>query len=310
MEVAQSLLDIIGNTPLLRLQKFSAKYGANIFGKCEFMNPNSSVKDRIALNMVMKALEEKKITLNTTLIEPTSGNTGIGLASVCASLGIKLILTMPSSMSIERRKLMTMLGAQLELTAPEKGMTGAVQRALELSEEIADSYILQQFENPNNPQIHRQTTAKEIVDALKGDIDVFVAGVGTGGTLTGVGRVLREHNPSVKIFALEPALSPVLSGGKAGAHKIQGIGPGFVPKNLDTSLYDGVLEVQTQDAYEFVSMAAKQEGILIGISSGANLWAATQLAQKFPGKNIVTMLCDTAERYLSTELFDTPHHHF
>ncbi|PAF49573.1 cysteine synthase A [Helicobacter sp. 12S02232-10] len=304
MEVAQSVLDIIGNTPLLKLQRISAKYGANIFGKCEFMNPNSSVKDRIALNMIKKALDEKKITLNTTLIEPTSGNTGIGLASVCASLGIKLILTMPSSMSIERRKLMQALGAQLELTAPEKGMNGAVKRAFELSDEIEDSFILQQFENPDNPEAHRQTTAKEIIEALDGEIDVFVAGIGTGGTFTGVGEVLRERNPDVKLFVLEPSLSPVLSGGNAGPHKIQGIGAGFIPKNLNTNLYDGIMQVETQDAYRFVLEAAKSEGILVGISSGANLWAATQLAKKFPGKNIVTMLCDTAERYLSTELFE------
>ncbi|PAF44736.1 cysteine synthase A [Helicobacter sp. 11S02596-1] len=303
MKTARSVLDMIGNTPLLELRKISAKYGANIFGKCEFINPNSSVKDRIAWYMIKNALEEKRISLSTVLIEPTSGNTGIGMASVCASLGIKLVLTMPASMSVERRKLMAMLGAHIELTDPAKGMSGAAQRAFELADEIEDSFILQQFQNPDNLKAHRETTAKEIIEALDGEIDVFVAGVGTGGTLTGVGEVLKERNPNAKLFALEPTLSPVLSGGKPGAHKIQGIGAGFVPKILNTSLYEEVLQVETQDAYAFVSEAAKSEGILIGISSGANLWAATQLAKRFPGKNIVTMLCDTAERYLSTELF-------
>ncbi|PAF52353.1 cysteine synthase A [Helicobacter sp. 13S00477-4] len=304
MKIAQSVLDIIGNTPLLRLQKFSAQYGANIFGKCEFMNPSGSVKDRIALGMIRQALSEKRISINSVLIEPTSGNTGIGLAAVCASLGIKLILTMPASMSIERRKLMKMFGAQLELTPPEKGMSGAVQKAIELSREIPDSFILQQFDNPSNADAHKKTTAKEIIDALEGEIDVFVTGVGTGGTITGVGEVLKEKNPEVKIFAVEPALSPVLSGGRAAPHKIQGIGAGFVPKVLDTNLYDEVLQVETQDAYLFASNLAKLEGILVGISSGANLWAAAELSKRFPGKNIVTILCDTGERYLSTEFFD------
>ncbi|PAF42907.1 cysteine synthase A [Helicobacter sp. 11S03491-1] len=304
MKVVQSVIDMIGNTPLLRLQKLSARYGANIFGKCEFMNPNGSVKDRIALNMILKALEDGRITKDTILIEATSGNTGIGLASICASLGIKLIITMPSSMSVERRKLLMMFGACLELTSPEKGMSGAVQRALELAEEIEDTYVLQQFDNPDNPDIHRRTTAKEIIEALDGEIDVFVAGIGTGGTLMGVGEVLKKRNPEVKLYAVEPVASPVLSGGKPGPHKIQGIGAGFIPKVLDTKIYDGVLQVETQDAYNFTCDVARTEGILVGISSGANLWAATELAKQFPSKNIVTMLCDTGERYLSTELFD------
>lgn len=304
MKVVKSAAELIGNTPLLKLQKLSARHGANIFGKCEFMNPGGSVKDRIALNMVSKALQSGKITKDTVLIEPTSGNTGIGLAVICASLGIKLILTMPSSMSRERQKLLTIYGATLELTAPEKGMNGAVQRALEISAEIENSFILQQFENPDNPEIHRKTTATEIIKALDGEIDVFVAAVGTGGTIMGIGEVLRKTNPNVKIFAIEPTLSPVLSGGNPGAHKIQGIGAGFIPKVLDTTIYDRVLQVKTEDAYEYAREVAKEEGILIGISSGANLWGAAQLAREFAGKNIVTILCDTGERYLSTELFD------
>lgn len=304
MKVVKSAAELIGNTPLLKLQKLSAKHGANIFGKCEFMNPGGSVKDRIALNMVSKALQIGKITKDTVLIEPTSGNTGIGLAMICASLGIKLILTMPSSMSRERQKLLTIYGATLELTAPEKGMSGAVQRALEISAEIENSFILQQFENPDNPEIHSKTTATEIIKALDGEIDVFISAVGTGGTIMGIGEVLRKTNPNVKIFAIEPTLSPVLSGGSPGAHKIQGIGAGFIPKVLDTTIYDGVLQVKTEEAYEYAREVAKEEGILVGISSGANLWGAAQLASEFAGKNIVTILCDTGERYLSTELFD------
>lgn len=306
MKVVKSVAELIGNTPLLKLQKISGRCGANIFGKCEFMNPGGSVKDRIALNMILKALQDGRITKDTVLIESTSGNTGIGLAMVCASLDMKLILTMPSSMSIERRKLLAIYGATLELTPPEKGMSGAVQRALELSIEIENSFVLEQFENLDNPEVHRKTTAVEIVEALDGEVDVLVAGIGTGGTIMGVGEVLRKNNPNTKIFAIEPALSPVLSGGSSGIHRIQGIGAGFVPKVLDTHIYDGILQVQTEDAYAFAREIARDEGILVGISSGANLWGAAQLANEFAGKNIVTILCDTGERYLSTELFESP----
>lgn len=303
MKISESVRELVGNTPLLNLKKLSSKYGANIFGKCEFMNPNSSVKDRIALNMIEVALKEGKINKETILIEPTSGNTGIGLASICASYGIKLILTMPSSMSIERRKLLLMLGAKIELTPSEKGMNGAVDRANELLKEIPNSYILQQFENIHNPEAHAKTTALEILDSLK-IVDAFIAGIGTGGTITGVGKVLKEHNPNIKIFALEPKSSPVLSGGKPGSHKIQGIGAGFIPKVLDTKIYDEIIQVGNEEAISFARNIAREEGILIGISSGANLCGASIIAKEFQGKNIVTILCDTAERYLSTDLFN------
>ncbi|WP_394994156.1 cysteine synthase A [uncultured Helicobacter sp.] len=304
MKVIQSISETIGNTPLLFIKSLSKECGANIYGKCEFFNPSGSVKDRIALNMIESALKEGKINAQTTIIEPTSGNTGIGLAAVCAAKGIKLILTMPESMSIERRKLLSAFGAKLELTPATQGMKGAVNRALELQEQIPNSLVLQQFQNPANPEIHRQTTALEIWEAMEGKIDVFVSAVGTGGSLSGVGAVLRERNPNVKIIAVEPINSPVLSGGAPGPHKIQGIGAGFIPETLDMSLIDEVLQVDAQWAAEQSRKIAKNEGVLVGISSGANLWAAQEMAKKYPGKNIVTILCDTGERYLSTDLFE------
>ncbi len=304
MKVAQNVQELIGKTPLVRLNFASKESGANVIGKCEFMNPSGSVKDRIALGMINAAIGAGKITPETIVIEPTSGNTGIGLASVCAAKGIKLILTMPSSMSIERRKLLAALGAQIELTPAEKGMKGAVERALELAQETKNSFVPQQFENPANPEYHRVTTAVEIWEDLDGKVDVLVAGVGTGGTITGVGEVLKAKNPNLKIYAVEPIDSPVLSGGKPGPHKIQGIGAGFVPKALNTALYDEVIQVKVSDAYEMSRRLGKEEGILVGISAGANIWASREIGKKYPGKTVVTILCDTGERYLSTELFD------
>ncbi len=303
MKVIHSITEAIGNTPLLKLRALSNETKANIYAKCEFFNPNGSVKDRIALGMVEEALQSGAINQNTTIIEPTSGNTGIGLACVCATKGIKLILTMPASMSIERRRLMAALGAKLELTPPELGMKGAVNRAIELQQEIKDSFILQQFENPANPKSHRKTTALEILEALEGKVDIFVSAVGTGGTLSGVGEVLKSKNPNVKIIAVEPINSAVISGEKPGPHKIQGIGAGFIPQTLKTELIDEILKVDVAWAIEESRKVALQEGILVGISSGANLWAAREIAKKNPNKNIVTILCDTGERYLSTDLY-------
>ncbi|TLD85499.1 cysteine synthase A [Helicobacter sp. MIT 05-5294] len=303
MKVIHSITEAIGNTPLLKLRALSNEAQANIYAKCEFFNPSGSVKDRIALGMIEEALKDGTIHQGTTLIEPTSGNTGIGLASICAAKGLKLILTMPASMSIERRRLMTALGAKLELTPPELGMKGAVNRALELQQEIKDSFILQQFENPANPKSHRETTALEILEALDGKVDVLVSAVGTGGTLSGVGEVLKSKNPNVKIIAVEPINSAVISGEKPGPHKIQGIGAGFIPKTLKTELIDEILKVDVEWAIEESRKVALQEGVLVGISSGANLWAAREIAKKYPNKNIVTILCDTGERYLSTDLY-------
>lgn len=303
MKVIHSITEAIGKTPLLKLQTLSKEANANIYAKCEFLNPSGSVKDRIALGMIEEALKNGTINQQTTIIEPTSGNTGIGLASICATKGIKLILTMPESMSIERRRLMAALGAKLVLTPKEQGMKGAVNRAAELHKEIENSFILQQFENSANPKSHRETTALEILDAL-GKVDVLVSAVGTGGTLSGVGEVLKEKNPKIKIIAVEPINSHVLSGGQPGPHKIQGIGAGFVPKILQTDLIDEILKVDVEWAIAESRKAALQEGILIGISSGANLWAAREIAKKYPNANIVTFLCDTGERYLSTDLYE------
>jgi len=300
--IAANVTELIGNTPLVRLNHVSNE--ATILGKCEFLNPTHSVKDRIALGMIQAGLNDGKITKDTQIIEPTSGNTGIGLAMVCASLGLKLTLTMPSSMSVERRKLLQALGAELVLTPPEFGMKGAVQKAEELGQITQNSFIPQQFANPANPAAHEATTAKEILEATGGNIDVFVAAVGTGGTLTGVGKVLREHNSDIILIAVEPDLSPVLSGGNPGPHKIQGIGAGFVPKVLDTSLYTKVIQASFEDAVATSRQLAQKEGLLVGISAGANVWASEQIAKEYPGKTIVTMLCDTGERYLSTTLYE------
>lgn len=303
MKIYQNITEIIGHTPLLQINNI--KTDANIFVKCEFMNPVHSIKDRIAFAMINDALQSGKITKETTIIEPTSGNTGVGLASVCAALGIKLIIAMPESMSIERRKVMQIFGAKLELTPKEKGMKGAVERANELQKEIPNSVILNQFSNPSNPAIHKSTTAREILDALdKTKIDIFAAGVGTGGSLSGIGEVLKaQNNPNIEIYAIEPKDSPVLSEGRAGAHKIQGIGAGFVPDNLNQKLYKEVICVDSDDAIASARELAQKEGLLVGISSGANFFVAKELAKKHRGKNILTILNDTGERYLSTDLF-------
>ncbi len=306
MKVAKNVEELIGKTPLLRLNKLSDEIGVEIYGKCEFMNPNGSVKDRIGANLINTAINEGKINNDTVIIEPTSGNTGIALASICAVKGLKLILTMPSSMSIERQKLLKAFGAEIVLTPAEKGMRGAVDAALELAGEFKNSFIPQQFENSANPDIHRRTTAVEILDDLDGKLDIFVAAVGTGGTITGTSEVLKQKLPDIKIAAVEPKDSAVLSGNAPAPHKIQGIGAGFVPKILNTGVYDEIFTVSNEDAFATARAIAKSEGILVGISAGANVFAAAQIAKRpeNKGKTIVTILCDTGERYLSTSLFE------
>ncbi|MCT7580926.1 cysteine synthase A [Aliarcobacter butzleri] len=306
MGYAKNITELIGNTPLVQLQKASNESGATVLGKCEFLNPTHSVKDRIGTNMINTALKEGLINKDTIVIEPTSGNTGIALASVCAALGIKLILTMPASMSIERRRLLQALGAKLVLTPPEKGMKGAIEKANELKEETPNSFIPQQFANKANPEIHRLTTAQEILKDTDGKIDIFIAAVGTGGTLTGTGEVLKAHNPNIKIIAVEPEASPVLSGGNPGPHKIQGIGAGFVPDILNTKIYDEIIQVSNDSAIETSRQLAQNEGLLVGISAGANAYVASQVAARpeNKGKTIVTILCDTGERYLSSGLYN------
>jgi cysteine synthase A len=303
--IANSIESLIGNTPLVKINSLSDATGTTILGKCEFMNPTSSVKDRIALNMVNKAIETGRVTKNSTIIEPTSGNTGIGLAAICASKGLKLVLTMPDSMSIERQKLLTYLGAELVLTPASEGMNGSIKKANALEKELDNAIVLQQFQNPDNPDIHRKTTAVEILNDTNSSVDIFVAAVGTGGTLTGTTEALKVQIPTLKSIAVEPATSAILSGGSAGSHKIQGIGAGFIPDILNTTIYDEVITVEDEDAYTMARRIAKEEGLLVGISSGANLYAAykTALKPENKGKVIVTILCDTAERYLSTELF-------
>ena len=304
--IANNIEELIGNTPLVKINTLSKETGTTILGKCEFMNPTSSVKDRIAYNMINEALKAGEIDESTTIIEPTSGNTGIGLAAICAARGMRLILTMPESMSMERRKILTHLGAELVLTPAADGMSGAITKADELGKELSNAKVLQQFNNPDNPEIHRKTTALEILKDTQGDLDIFVASVGTGGTLTGTGEVLKSHNDSLSVVAVEPATSAVLEGEKAGPHKIQGIGAGFVPDILNTELYNEVLAVTNEESFAMAQKIAREEGLLIGISAGANLHAAKLLALRpeNKGKTIVTILCDTAERYLSTELFD------
>ena len=303
---ANTITELIGNTPLVKLRGASETSQALVLGKCEFLNPTHSVKDRIGLNMIKTALENGQITKDSVIIEPTSGNTGIGLASVCASLGLKLILTMPSSMSIERRKLLAALGAELVLTEPTLGMRGAVEKAQELSQSIANSFVPQQFANVNNPAIHYATTAEEIWRDTNGKVDIFIAAVGTGGTITGTGKRLKELNPNIKIIAAEPDASPVLSGGKAGPHKIQGIGAGFVPAILDTQIYEEIITVSYDDAVATSRELAKKEGLLVGISAGANVHVAKNVASRpeNKGKTVVTILCDTGERYLSAGLYE------
>lgn len=301
MNVAKNISDLIGNTPIIQLNN----YNPSIYGKCEFMNPTSSVKDRIGMNMIKQALEDGTINKNSHIIEPTSGNTGIALASQCAALGIKLTLTMPESMSIERRKLMGVFGANIELTPAELGMRGAIEKAKMIEKSEKNAIILDQFTNPDNPSIHEKTTALEILRDMDSDVDVFVAAVGTGGTLTGTGKILKQMKPHIKIIAVEPQASAILSGKNAGPHKIQGIGAGFIPKTLDTEVYDEVVTVSNEDAMETARMLAKKEGLLVGISAGANVWASNYISSKpeYKDKKIVTILCDTGERYLSTELF-------
>ncbi len=304
--IADTIEDLIGNTPLVKIHSLSKSTGTTILGKCEFLNPTSSVKDRIAFNMINEAMKRGHITKESTIIEPTSGNTGIGLAAVCAARGLKLILTMPDSMSIERRKLLTYLGAELVLTPAANGMNGAIEKANAMEKKIDNAIVLQQFNNADNPDIHRKTTAREILDDTEGKIDIFVAAVGTGGTLTGTSEVLKAKIPSLEAIAVEPQNSSVLSGRAPGAHKIQGIGAGFIPGILNTEIYNEVISVSDEDAFAMAQKVAREEGLLVGISSGANLYAASVVAARpqNKGKMIVTILCDTAERYLSTELFD------
>ena len=300
-KIYQKITDLIGGTPLLEL----ANYEATVLGKLEYFNPAGSVKDRIAKAMVDEAEQEGKLKEGSVIIEPTSGNTGIGLASVAAARGYKIIITMPETMSIERRNLLKAYGAELVLTDGAKGMKGAIEKAKELAETTENSFIPSQFTNPANPAYHRATTGPEIWADTDGKVDIFVAGVGTGGTVTGVGQYLKSQNPDVKVVAVEPAGSPVLSQGKAGAHKIQGIGAGFVPETLDTKVYDEIITVENEDAFKTGRDIARSEGVLVGISSGAAVWAATELAKRpeNKGKTIVALLPDTGERYLSTPMF-------
>jgi cysteine synthase A len=302
--IFKDITETVGFTPLIQINKLGSRE-ATILAKLESFNPCHSVKDRIALSMIQAAEEQGLIKPDTVVIEPTSGNTGIGLAFMCAARGYKLILTMPESMSIERRKLLTLFGAEIVLTPAEKGMRGAVEKAEDLVAKNPNSFMPQQFKNPANPKVHRETTAEEIWADAEGKVDIFVSGVGTGGTLTGCGEIFKKRNNNIKIIAVEPKDSPVLSGGKAGPHKIQGIGAGFVPDILNTSVMDEIIQVSNKDAIETAKELALKEGIMAGISSGAAMWAAIQVSLRPENKNkvIVVVLPDTAERYISTELF-------
>lgn len=305
-KVKNSFLDLVGNTPLVRVNNLIKKdeLKADVLAKLEYFNPAGSVKDRIAKEMILDALEKGLINENTTLIEPTSGNTGIGLSAVATALNLKIIITMPETMSVERRNLMKAYGAELVLTPGSERMKGAIAKAKELASQIENSFLPGQFENPANPTAHYKTTGPEIYEQTEGKVDIFVAGVGTGGTISGIGKYLKEKNPEVKVVAVEPASSPVLSTGKGGAHKIQGIGAGFVPETLDTKIYDEIIIVENEDAFATGKEMAKTEGILVGISSGAALYAAKELAKREEnaGKTIVVLLPDGGDRYLSTPL--------
>ena len=306
MKIYDNITQTVGGTPLVKLQKLSKGLKATVLVKMESHNPLGSVKDRIGVAMIESAEKSGELEPGGTLVEPTSGNTGIGLAFTAAAKGYKLILTMPETMSMERRKLIVALGAELILTPSAEGMPGAIRKAEELVGQIPNATMPQQFDNAANPEIHRKTTAVEIWDDTDGEVDLFVAGVGTGGTLTGVGSVLKERKPEVKVVAVEPADSPVISGGRPGSHKIQGIGAGFIPTNLDVKLVDEVIQITAADAGITARRLAKEEGILCGISAGGNVWAALELAKRpeNEGKTIVTVICDSGERYLSTWLFD------
>ncbi|MDH4241704.1 MAG: cysteine synthase A [Phycisphaerae bacterium] len=303
--IFENIVAAVGNTPLVRINKLASNK-ATVLAKLESNNPCGSVKDRIALSMIRAAEKDGLIKEDTVIVEPTSGNTGIGLAFICATKGYRLILTMPESMSIERRKLLKMFGAEIVLTPAERGMPGAVEKAEQLVDENPSAFMPQQFNNPANPQIHRETTAQEIWADTGGKVDIFVAGVGTGGTITGCGEVLKEKNKDLKVIAVEPKDSPILSGGEPGPHKIQGIGAGFIPQVLNTDIIDEIIKVSNEDAMETARQLAAKEGILAGISAGANVWAAVQVSHRkeFEGKTIVTIICDTGERYISTELYD------
>ncbi len=307
-QIARNIEGLIGNTPLMELSKTekALKLKGRVLAKLEFNNPGRSVKDRVALALIEQAEKDGLINRGTTIIEPTSGNTGVGLAMIAASRGYKIILTMPDAMSIERRKLLQALGARLELTPAYEGMPGAIRKAQQLAREIGNAFIPQQFANRANPEAHRKTTAQEILRDTEGKIDIFISGVGTGGTITGVGEVLRQHNPDVQIIAVEPNDSAVLSGHKPGPHKLQGIGAGFVPPVLNTNIYNEIFRVKNEDAFETARVLAEQEGLLVGISSGAAAYAAIEVAKRWENKdkNIVVLLPDTGERYLSTSLFD------
>ena len=304
-KIYEDITKTIGNTPLVRINNLTKGFNATILAKLESFNPLSSLKDRIGVSMINTAEDEGLIKKDTVIIEPTSGNTGISLAFICAARGYRLILTMPETMSVERRQLLKIFGAELVLTEGPRGMAGAIEKAKELAANTKNSYVPQQFNNPANPEIHRKTTAEEIWEDTNGNVDIFVAGVGTGGTITGVGEVLKKKKPSVKIIAVEPADSPVLSGGNAGPHKIQGLGAGFVPEILNTKIIDEIIKVSNEDAGVIARRIAREEGILAGISSGAAMWAAMEVAKRpeSGGKNIVVILPDTGERYLSTWLF-------
>ena len=307
-KIAHSLIDLIGNTPLLELSRIESEklLKAKVLAKLEYFNPARSVKDRAGYALIRAAEKKGLIDEKTVIIEPTSGNMGIGLAWVAATRGYRIILTMPDSMSIERRSLLKALGAEIVLTPAHEGMGGAIRKAEELAKELKNSYIPQQFNNPANPAMHRETTAKEIWEDTDGEMDIFIAGIGTGGTITGVGEVLKTLKPQVKIIAVEPADSPVLSGGKSGPHKLQGIGAGFVPQVLNTKIYDEIFKVRNDDAFQAARLLARKEGVLAGISSGAALHAALEVAKRPEnnGKTIVTLLPDTGERYLSTLLYN------